>query len=115
MGVCSLTIGLVALAWLVLPLRGADPELNEIATLFYAWVVPLSLGAASFLLPWRRWLQIATALQLNQGNSIVVTIEGRTSANHAGNSPSEYRVRDLVLRERPGSQDSASLQPGQTP
>jgi hypothetical protein len=178
-GICSLIVGLVALAWLVLPLRIADPELNQIASLLFTWLVPLSLGAASFLLPRRRWLKItvtlpfyvlavawplllalmmiaggpfrgyevldsldlrysrvvayringgatvdyyveivqempvfpgmvlakrlhygyheyAAALQLNQGDSVVVTLQGKKAESRAGNTTSEYRVRNFV-------------------
>jgi hypothetical protein len=48
----------VGIAWLSLPFRVANPELNQIVTLFSLWFVLICLCLACACLPNRKWIRI---------------------------------------------------------
>jgi hypothetical protein len=61
-GSSSLMASIVLIAWLLLPVRVANPELNQIVTLLSFWAVLIGLAIACACLPNRTWIRILGAL-----------------------------------------------------
>lgn len=56
-----LAIAFLGIAWMLVPLRISNPELNQITSLLVIWLVLVGLCIASAILPRRIWLRIALA------------------------------------------------------
>jgi len=61
-GRISFWSGLAGIAWLILPLRLANPELNQATGLGVAWLVIIAFGLAGLILPERTWARLACSI-----------------------------------------------------
>lgn len=87
-------IASIGIAWLLLPVRAADPALNDIVALAVVWVVLLSLCFAGAVLPNRMWKRIALATPF--GFTVVAYPVALVLSMISGGPFRAYEVMDSV-------------------